>query len=128
MEAALAAPASMGADVSMAADAATANTMVLMFVPLLPLPTQRETLQLVPGAKWCITGPPTIQRCHDPGCDAPHSEATPAVQSCRCGRRPASAPRNRRSAAAGMKPQVRRYSLLSRKAPTPGERFEWNEQ
>src|SRR3954447_4058889 len=61
MEAALALPASRGADVSMAADAATANTMVLMFVPLLPLPTQRETLQLVPGAKWCITG-----AAHDP--------------------------------------------------------------
>src|SRR3954453_19243861 len=58
MEAALAVPASKGADISTAADAATANTMVLMFVPLLPLPTQRETLQLVPGAKWCIPGRP----------------------------------------------------------------------
>jgi hypothetical protein len=66
MEAALAVPASKGADVSTAADAATANTMVLMFVPLLPLPTQRETLQLVPGAKWCLTG-----AAHDPGCHDP---------------------------------------------------------
>src|SRR6476619_5338303 len=55
MEVALTVPASKGADVSTTADAATANTMVLMFVPLLPLPTQPERLQLVPGTKWCIT-------------------------------------------------------------------------
>src|SRR3954453_2312976 len=82
MEAALAVPASKGADISTAADAATANTMVLMFVPLLPLPTQRETLQLVPGAKWCVAG--AVQ---DRGCDAAHSEAPPCVRSSRCGRR-----------------------------------------
>src|SRR4029079_14546898 len=52
MEAAPAFPASNGADVSTAADAAIANTMVLMFVPLLPLPSKRETLQLVPGGTW----------------------------------------------------------------------------
>src|SRR3954468_2617399 len=67
MEAALAVPASKGADISTAADAATANTMVLMFVPLLPLPSQRETLQLVPGAKWCIAG----GAAHDPRVSRP---------------------------------------------------------
>jgi hypothetical protein len=96
MEAALAVPASKGADISTAADAATANTMVLMFVPLLPLPSQRETLQLVPGAKWFIAG-----AAHDPrgvtiqGCDVPHSEAPPGVRPSRCGRR------DRRSAIGG---------------------------
>src|SRR3954470_9365521 len=106
MEAALAVPASKGADISTAADAATANTMVLMFVPLLPLPSQRETLQLVPGAKWFIAGAAhdprgvTIQGC-DPrgvtiqGCDVPHSEAPPGVRPSRCGRR------DRRSAIGG---------------------------
>src|SRR3954447_8989863 len=89
MEAALALPASRGADVSTAADAATANTMVLMFVPLLPLPTQRETLQLVPGAKWVRHRRRPRSRCDDPRCDAAHSEAPRGVRSSCCGRQPA---------------------------------------
>ena len=95
MEAALAVPASKGADVSTGGrrrhrkyDGSHVRSSVAS-------PTQRETLQLVPGAKWFIAG-----AAHDPrgvtiqGCDVPHSEAPPGVRPSRCGRRGFGAPQS----------------------------------
>src|SRR6187397_406154 len=114
MEAALAFPAINGADVSTAADAAIANTMVLMFVPLLPLPSQREKLQLVPGGKWWHRR------------RRPRSKRSKGVMRLTVGRRPAcnrslrdttgvGAPQS--AAGSGWNEGAGRYSPSSRKAP-----------